>query len=497
MVLSFVLADLSKSSTLTYMPEKGWINDPNGLVRVDETYHLFYQYNPNGNEWGDISWGHAVGEDLVCWRELGLALPYNPRTRELIFSGSAVYDKNNTSGFGSTGNPPMVAVFTSHFSEETKLLDGTEVKKDTQSQSIAYSVDGGDKWSYYESNPVLRYPPEMYAEEFQSFRDPKVFWYEPGNKWIMINALPVRRKALFHSSRDLKHWTYMSEFTSDNRPDDGIWECPDIFEMETPASEKKWVLLISTNPGGIAGGSGMHYYIGDFDGFKFTEDESQGVKWLDYGSDFYAAVTWNNVEDGRFLIGWIDNWDYAGKITKQWRGGLGFVRELKLAQVDGHLKLIQKPVEALKRYRREEAKYSAEEIQKGVVIEKGKAYEILVELHDADKTDFAVVLATEDDKIEAQILYDNNSKTMFILKRSMDPKDKGTYVKHSAGLKAVNDEELTIFIDGNTLTLFNKIGDVVFTELLISNSEKRRFYVHPEFVVKPNATRWLLANCEA
>lgn len=270
-----------KASTITYMPKKNWMNDPNGLVYVDGVYHLFYQYNPNGDEWGDMSWGHAVGDDLVCWHEQGVALPWNPKTKEMIFSGSAVYDKNNTSGFGGS---PLVAIYTSYFSEEATLYDLSVVKKGTQSQSIAYSVDGGITWTYFEGNPVIRSPPDVYSEEFKEFRDPKVFWYEPHQKWIMVNVVSLKKKALFHSSEDLKKWTYMSEFTSDNKPDDGIWECPDIFELEASGSEKKWVLLISTNPGGKYGGSGMHYYVGDFDGFKFTEDESHDIKWVDFGS---------------------------------------------------------------------------------------------------------------------------------------------------------------------------------------------------------------------
>lgn len=498
MVLSSVFADESddKSSTIIYMPKKGWMNDPNGLIHVDGTYHLFYQYNPNGNEWGDISWGHAVGEDLVCWREQGVALPWNSKTKEMIYSGSAVYDKNNTSGFGSLGNPPLVAMFTSCFREDTTLYDDTKVEKYTQSQSIAYSIDGGYNWTYYEGNPVIRSPPQTYSEEFQSFRDPKVFWYEPHKKWIMVNALPEKKKALFYYSDDLKNWNHMSEFSSENKPSSGIWECPDIFEMEVSPTETKWVMLMSTNPGGVSGGSGMHYYIGNFDGFKFIEDESHGVKWLDYGSDFYAAVTWNNVDHGRFLIGWIDNWDYAGKITKQWKGGLGFVRELKLVRVDGDLKLTQRPVEALKAYRTEEKKFTLYEVQNGIDIWKNKAYEILFELKSTDKSDFVIVLANEDDMIEAEILYDNSSKEIIVHKKNMNPGDKKKYVKQSAGLVAGSSEELTIFIDNNTLTLFNKMGDVVFTELLISDSEKRRFYIHPEFVVKPNVTRWLLADCK-
>lgn len=202
------------------------------------------------------------------------------------------------------------------------------------------------------------------------------------------------------------------------------------------------------------------------------------------------------MDHGRFLIGWINNWDYAGKITKQWRGGLGFGRELKLAKVGSDLKLTQRPVEALKNYRREEKKFTMDEIQNGIVAEKNNAYEILIEINGADKTDFVIVLANDNDNIELEILYDNNSKEIIVHKKSMNPADNGNYAKHSAKLRADSDEELTIFIDDSTFTFFNKIGDIVFTELLLSNSQKRRLYVHPEFVVKPNVTRWLLATCE-
>nr|WEI57617.1 putative GH32 family protein [Eupelmus annulatus] len=354
--------DRALNSPLLFTPPKGWVNDPNGLVYVDGTYHLFYQHNPYANSWGNMSWGHAVSKDLVRWESKGTGIHYKEDTKEFLFFGSAVYDVNNTSGFGTAENPPVVAIFTSFYSEPTTHPDGTKVEQGTQSQSIAYSTDKGNTWQFYDKNPVIRSPPEWYATEF---RDPKVFWYAPHNKWVMVTMLAQKKKALFWTSQNLKNWTVMSEFSSRFTPD-GVWECPDIFELNISGqNESKWVLLVSANPGGVAKGSGMHYYIGDFDGYRFTEETDEKyhhIKWLHYGSDFYAGISWNNVDTGRYLVAWIDNWEYAYATHNEYKGAIGFVRELSLITVDGTITVSQKPVGILANYIKEKKQYSLEDV---------------------------------------------------------------------------------------------------------------------------------------
>ncbi|OLZ74394.1 glycosyl hydrolase family 32 [Streptomyces sp. IMTB 2501] len=259
-----------------FTPERNWMNDPNGLVYYKGEYHLFYQYNPNGNTWGDMSWGHAVSTDLVHWKQLPLALSYDDR--EMVFSGSAVVDWNNTTGFGSKQNPPMVAIYTS-YSKSTG----------TQAQSLAYSTDRGRTWTKYQGNPVI----DIGSKDF---RDPKVQWYAPTRSWLMTVSLSAEHKVRFYSSRNLKDWELLSEFGPAGATG-GVWECPDLFPLAVDGDKKhiKWVLVVNINPGGITGGSGAQYFIGDFDGRKFTADDNdtytppagqvvQGFEGPDYGT---------------------------------------------------------------------------------------------------------------------------------------------------------------------------------------------------------------------
>ncbi|MFI8347734.1 GH32 C-terminal domain-containing protein [Streptomyces sp. NPDC085596] len=237
-----------------FTPEKNWMNDPNGLVYYQGEYHLFYQYNPNGNSWGDMSWGHAVSTDLVHWKQLPLALSHDDK--EMVFSGSAVIDRNNTSGFGTPDNPPMVAVYTSAFRYGGK-----------QAQSLAYSTDRGRTWTKYQGNPVL----DIGSTEF---RDPKVQWYAPTKSWLMTVALPTERKVRFYTSKNLKDWKQLSEFGPAGATG-GVWECPDLFPLAVDGNPRKvkWVLVTNVNPGAVAGGSGTQYFTGDFDGTAFTPDD--------------------------------------------------------------------------------------------------------------------------------------------------------------------------------------------------------------------------------
>jgi fructan beta-fructosidase len=290
------------------------MNDPNGLVYLNGKYHLFYQYYPEGTVWGPMHWGHAESTDLLHWKHLPIAL--FPDKLGMIFSGSAVIDKENTAGFGKNA---MVAIFTYHDDEIWKAG-----KKNTESQGLAYSVDEGKTWTKYNENPVLNNSGE------QDFRDPKVFWNQTISKWNMV--LAVGDKIKIFSSANLKEW----QFESDFKPDDdaqnlGVWECPDLFPMKVKgATETKWVMIVNHGDKAPNGGSGTRYFIGNFDGKKFTN--SQKSLWMDSGTDFYAAVTFSNVpNDKKILLGWMSNWLYATKVpTEVWRSAMTLPRELEL-----------------------------------------------------------------------------------------------------------------------------------------------------------------------
>lgn len=295
-----------------YTPAKNWVNDPNGLVYANGIYHLFYQYNPMSNDWGNLSWGHATSTDLIHWEEQTVAL--TPDELGDIFSGSAVCDVDNTAGFGAG---TIVALYTS--------------SKEHQQQSLAYSTDGLN-FTKYENNPVISNTTEP------DFRDPKVFWYEEGGYWVMSLAMGWKYAIQFWKSTDLKNWSKLSDFSIDqiacNR---GQWECPDLLKMDYNGQEK-WVLLVSVNPGGPVSGSGTQYFIGDFDGEQFIADDYDYPMWLDYGMDNYAGVTWSNEPNGRtILIGWMNNWNYAGSVpATPWRSAMTLPRELKLIEYNGN-----------------------------------------------------------------------------------------------------------------------------------------------------------------
>ena len=288
-----------------FTPEKNWMNDPNGMVFYEGEYHLFYQYNPAGDKWGHMSWGHAVSPDMVHWTHLPLALAEADNV--MIFSGSAVVDWKNSSGFGKDGRPPLVAVYT-----------GFRTTDRVQFQCIAYSNDKGRTWTKYSGNPVIDI-------NSMDFRDPKVQWHDATRRWIMTVSLSAEHKVRFYGSDNLKAWTLLSEFGPAGATG-GVWECPDLFELPLPGTnDKRWVLVVNMNPGSVAGGSGGQYFIGRFDGTQFVADRdslipprpgrsaSESAHWFDYGPDYYAAVSWSDVpaSDGRRLwLGWMSNWEY-------------------------------------------------------------------------------------------------------------------------------------------------------------------------------------------
>lgn len=311
-----------------FTPPIHWTNDPNGLVYHNGSYHLFYQYNPMGILWGHMSWGHAVSKDLIHWEHLPLAIPEEDGV--MIFSGSCVSDINNTSGLGSNKNPPLVAVYTGH-------IDGVN-----QSQHLAYSLDDGLTWKKYEKNPVLDL-------KKKDFRDPKVFWYQQEKYWVMAVVLPDEHIVQFYSSHNLKEWKHLSDFGPAGDID-GVWECPDLSEVPIEGEKRKtkWLLQVSQN-------STMQYFIGDFDGKKFEPEKSEvKISRPDYGSDYYAGITFNNlpVSVPPTSIGWINNWAYARDIpTTPWRGMMSIPRSLSVKKIDDEWVLLQQPTDEIKSIR--------------------------------------------------------------------------------------------------------------------------------------------------
>ncbi|UWX54578.1 glycoside hydrolase family 32 protein [Maribacter litopenaei] len=314
-----------------FSPQEKWMNDPNGLVYHEGMYHLFYQYYPDDIVRGPMHWGHATSKDLIHWEHKPIAL--YPDEHGLIFSGSAVVDHQNTSGFGTEENPPLVAIFTYH------NMDGEKAGEDNfQTQGIAYSLDNGDTWTKYEGNPVIL------NEGIRDFRDSKVFWNELKNNWTML--LVAGDHLQIWQSKNLREWEKVSEFGKDKGAHGGVRECPDMFKLKVEGTDtEKWVLLISINPGAPNGGSGTQYFVGDFDGTTFTTNQ-EDAKWVDWGRDNYAGVTYNNVPDNeRIFIGWMSNWAYARDTpTEVWRSANTIPRNLSLHENNGEVELYSYPI---------------------------------------------------------------------------------------------------------------------------------------------------------
>ena len=294
-----------------HTPQYGWMNDPNGMFYKDGVWHLCYQFNPYGSQWENMTWGHSTSTDLVHWKAEPTAI--TPDALGTIFSGCCVVDKNNTAGFG---NDAIVAFYTSAGARQT--------------QSMAYSTDGGKTFTKYENNPVI-------TSNVPDFRDPHVFWNAEVGFWNMI--LAAGQQMSIYSSKDLKEWKHESDFGAEYGNHGGVWECPDLMKMKVAGTDKeKWMLICNINPGGPFGGSATQYFIGEFDGHKFTcEDEPSETKWMDYGKDHYATITFDNAPEGRRVgIAWMSNWQYANQVpTKQFRSANSIARDFGLFEYNG------------------------------------------------------------------------------------------------------------------------------------------------------------------
>lgn len=442
-----------------FSPKEHWMNDPNGMVYYKGVYHLFYQYYPNGTVWGPMHWGHATTKDFFHWQEKPIAL--YPDSLGYIFSGSIVVDEQNTSGLGKDGKAPLVAIFTHH---DPKL---EEKKVNTfQNQSIAYSLDEGNTWIKYPGNPVLSNPGII------DFRDPKVMWYEAGKKWVM--TLATKDRITFYSSKNLKEWKKESEFGNDLGAHGGVWECPDLFPMEHNG-KTVWVLLVSINPGGPNGGSATQYFTGNFDGRMFIPN-SKAEKWLDYGTDNYAGITWSNTGKRKIFIGWMNNWQYAQLVpTKNWRGAATIARDLSLEQTAGDFYLRSVPVKEMNAHLRPVYKKQSLTFNKEIEL---SAY--AKNLQGRLKLDFTfntlnsieIVLSNKTGQ-RLLIGYDSKTKTYYIDRTNSGASDfeKGFAKKHTAPriAKSAN-AKVSLILDVASAELFADDGLTVMTDIFFPKS---------------------------
>ena len=420
-----------------FTPAKNWMNDPNGMVYVDGTYHLFYQYNPQGNNWGNMSWGHATSTDLFHWKEQTVALTRD----ELgdIFSGSAVIDKDNTAGFGAGA---MVAFYTS-------------ASDAGQQQSMAYSTDGGKTFTRYVANPVIKNNDDRQ-------RDPKVFWHADSKQWIMSLAKGWSKGIEFFGSTDMKTWSKLSTFIVElpGRPN-LQWECPDLLQFGD-----KWVLLVSVNPGGPILGSGMMYFVGDFDGKEFKADALDYPLWLDYGMDNYAGVTWSNTADRKIMIGWMNNWSYAGDVPcSPWRSAMTLPRELKLIAFNGKPLLCCPVVNEID-------KIAGTWQNVGTTIDAKDAYQLRLTLQ-LDKNSTITLSNSQDEKYVIDI--NANARTLTAHRTAATGKTSFNGSFSIPSMQAplnIEGETVTIdmFVDQSSVEILTKDGTMSMTNLVFPQS---------------------------
>ena len=438
-----------------FSPAYGWMNDPNGMFYKDGVYHLFYQHNPYGSMWGNMHWGHATSTDLVTWEHHGDAI--SPDALGTIFSGSCVVDKDNTAGFGAGA---VIAFYTS--------------ASDRQVQSMAYSLDNGKTFKKYARNPIL-------TSTQRDFRDPKVIWHEDTKKWIMV--LAVGQEMEIYSSADLKSWTLESKFGEGQGAHGGVWECPDLFELPVEGTElKKWVLVCNLNPGGPFGGSATQYFVGTFDGKRFVNESPAVTKWMDWGKDHYATVTWSNAPAGRAIaLAWMSNWQYANDVpTRQYRSANSVPRDLSLYTSEGETYVKVTPSPELLKLRDKGSKKRAFKVDRTYNLDKllndnSGTYEIemTIKNKDADVIGFQL-FNSKDEEVE---MYYNLAEKTFTMDRT-----KSGEVTFSKDFPAVtvapveggNEMKLRLFVDKSSIEAFGNDGRFAMTNLVFPSEPYNR-----------------------
>jgi fructan beta-fructosidase len=449
-----------------FSPKEKWMNDPNGMLFYKGIYHLFFQYYPDSTIWGPMHWGHATSNDLFHWKQQPIAL--YPDTLGYIFSGSAVADINNTSGLGINGKGPLVAVFTHHDPVGEK-----SGRNDFQNQSIAYSNDDGKTWVKYAGNPVLKNP------GITDFRDPKVMWYEKDKKWIM--TLATNDRISFYSSKNLINWKKESEFGNTYGAHGGVWECPDLFPLNDKG-KKVWVLIVNLNPGGPNKGSATQYFLGDFNGNKFTPFDSN-TKWLDYGPDEYAGITWSNTGDRKIFLGWMSNWLYANVVpTEKWRNAATIPRELALKHVGKNILLTSEPVTEISSIQSGKKSFQNLNAVKNIRLSdkiRNPTFPCRINLHVNEAKDFSLVLSN--DINELTIIGYNQKNNQYYIDRTRSGKtgfQPDFAARHVAPRFAdKKDMEITLVIDVSSVELFADNGLTVMTSIFFPNKPYNRINI--------------------
>jgi len=455
-----------------FSPKEHWMNDPNGMVYHEGIYHLFFQYYPEGTTWGPMHWGHTTSADMIHWTEHPIAI--YPDSLGYIFSGSAVLDKNNTSGFGRDGKAPLVAIYTSHNAEGKKAG-----ANNYETQSIAYSLDNGKTWTKYEGNPVVHNP------GFPNFRDPKVTWHEQSKKWIM--TLAVANHIAFLSSPDLKEWTKESEFGENAGAHGGVWECPDLFYLDYNGSNK-WVLIVNLNPGGPNKGSATQYFIGSFDGHTFTPDDTN-TQWLDYGPDEYAGVTWSNTGGRKIFLGWMSNWSYANVVpTEKWRSAMTLPREIKLNKINDRFLIASSPVKELDNIARPISSLRNIDVRKRKINRKTIATPYRINIAADQIKDFSIVFLNEHN--EKLIVGYDKSKNQYYIDRSeagkSDFKEGFASKAWAPRLSSNPNMDLTIIMDAASIELFADDGLTTMTSIFFPKRllGKVQIQSNEKFIIK-------------
>lgn len=410
-----------------HTPAYGWMNDPNGMFFKDGVWHLYFQHNPYGSQWENMTWGHSTSTDLIHWTFQGD--PVQPDAWGSIFSGSSVVDKNNTAGFGENA---IVALYTS--------------AGENQTQSMAYSTDNGKTFTKYDGNPII-------TSNVPDFRDPHMFWNEDIKKWNMI--LAAGQQMNIYSSDNLKDWKFESSFGAEYGSHGGVWECPDLMKMKVRGTDKeKWMLVCNINPGGPSGGSATQYFVGDFDGHKFTcESKPEVTKWMDYGKDHYATVTFDNAPNGRHVaLAWMSNWQYANQVpTLQYRFANSIPRDLGLFEYKGNTYCSVTPSEEITAARSKKPSKSLSE-----------ACEMVVNL----KGDATITLSNS--KGEKVVMTYNAKDETFSMDRTLSGK-----TDFSSDFAAITTapvygkmNKLRIFIDKSSIEVFDNDGKMAMTNLV-------------------------------
>lgn len=410
-----------------HTPAYGWMNDPNGMFFKDGVWHLYFQHNPYGSQWENMTWGHSTSTDLIHWTFQGD--PVQPDAWGSIFSGSSVVDKNNTAGFGENA---IVALYTS--------------AGENQTQSMAYSTDNGKTFTKYDSNPII-------TSNVPDFRDPHMFWNEDIKKWNMI--LAAGQQMNIYSSDNLKDWKFESSFGAEYGSHGGVWECPDLMKMKVRGTDKeKWMLVCNINPGGPSGGSATQYFVGDFDGHKFTcESKPEVTKWMDYGKDHYATVTFDNAPNGRHVaLAWMSNWQYANQVpTLQYRSANSIPRDLGLFEYKGNTYCSVTPSEEITAARSKKPSKSLSE-----------ACEMVVNL----KGDATITLSNS--KGEKVVMTYKAKDETFSMDRTLSGK-----TDFSSDFAAITTapvygkmNKLRIFIDKSSIEVFDNDGKMAMTNLV-------------------------------